>query len=105
MMQMESKEAQIHTLKEQMDRMQQDFKSYDEKVEAYHEKVKQETEWQKRGEERRREMYDILNKDNPNWMEPYLKTLRRPLTPEARKKIEESLEELRALPEDDSDRN
>jgi len=65
--------------------MQQDFKSYDELVKTYHEKVKQYVDRQNEEEKRRKVIYEVLNKDNPNWMEPYLKALRGPLTEEDRK--------------------
>jgi hypothetical protein len=48
-------------------------------------------------------MYDTLDRLSPGWKEPFLTTLRRPLTPEARKKVEEFQEKMKVLPDDDND--
>ena len=71
--------------------LQQELKSWEEvaeKMEVY-------VDRQKKEEEERREMYDILDKQSPGWDEPYLATLRQPFD---RKKVEEFLEKIRALP-------
>jgi hypothetical protein len=99
----EKKDQEISELKEQMSKVQQDFKSYDESVKEVLEKVKQEREWQKKEEERRKVMYDTLDRLSPGWEEPYHATLRRPLTEEKRKKIEEFRKQMEALPDDSED--
>ena len=78
---------ELEMLNGQIFMIQQYFKSYDEKVESYHEKIEQYISKQNSEEERRRQIYEILRKDNPGWMEPYLKTLRGPLTKEDRKRL------------------
>jgi integrase len=89
--QMESKDKEMEDLKEQMSKMQQDFKSYDESVKEVLEKVREGRERQKWEEEKRKVMYETLDRLSPDWKEPYLQYLGkgRPLTKEARKKIEE----------------
>ena len=99
------KDQEIQELKEQMYKMQQDFKSYDESVKEVVEKVKQEREWHKEEDERRRVLYDMLDKQLPGWYEKYRELLGigpKPLTKEARRKIQEFIEQLRALPDDDN---
>jgi hypothetical protein len=83
--------------------LQQELKSYDEQMKEVTEKMKDYVKWQKKDEEMRRVMYDTLDRLSPGWKEPFLTTLRRPLTPEARKKVEEFQEKMKALPDDDND--
>jgi len=48
----------------------------------------------------------MLDKESPGWYEKYLELLgfgpNKPLTKEARKKIKDMLEQMRALPDDDN---
>jgi hypothetical protein len=101
---MQVKDSQIPELKEQMYKMQQDFKSYDQSVKEVIEKVKYEREWHKREEEGRRILHDMLDKESPGWYERYLGSLgigpNKPLSKEARKKIKEMREQMRNLPDD-----
>jgi hypothetical protein len=83
--------------------LQQELKSYDEQMKEVTEKMKDYVKWQKKDEEMRRVMYDTLDRLSPGWKEPFLTTLRRPLTPEARKKVEEFQEKMKVLPDDDND--
>jgi len=53
---------------------------------------------QKREEEGRRTMYNTLSEANPNWQEPYLKTLRHPPTKDFKKKLDGYMEQINALP-------
>jgi hypothetical protein len=60
---------------------------------------------QKKEEEERIKMYEILDKQSPGWDEPYFKSLgfcKGPLTKEARKKIEDMLEWLHVNPDENS---
>jgi hypothetical protein len=75
------------------------FKSYDERVEEVAEKMEAYVKWQKKEEERRKVMYDTLDRLSPGWKEPYHATLRRPLNAETRKKLEEFLEQLENAPD------
>lgn len=80
------------------------FKSYDERVEEVAEKMEAYVKWQKKEEERRRVMYDTLNKLSPGWNEPYLKSLGYtcgPLTDKDRERLEEFQEQLRNAPDSD----
>jgi hypothetical protein len=56
---------------------------------------------QKKNEDRRRQMYDILDKQSPGWAEPYHATLRRPLTEKDRKQLQVFQEQINALPPED----
>jgi hypothetical protein len=76
--------------------LQQDLKSWEEIAE----KMKVYVDRQKEEEEGRRVMYDTLDRLSPGWREPYLATLRQPID---RKKVEEFLEKIRALPDCDDD--
>jgi hypothetical protein len=85
-------------MKERMDQMQQGLKSYEEvaeKLKVFVDRVKKE-------EQRRHIMDDILDKQPPGWVEPYLTPteLSGPLTPELRKKVQGLIEQLEkgALP-------
>src|SRR5437660_8583647 len=90
-------------------RMQEDYKSYEEKVKEIFEKVKQvrkeDQERHNKDEERRLMLFDMLDKRFPGWEKHYMQLLGftgpGPLTKEAREKIKEFGEKLRALPEDD----
>jgi integrase/recombinase XerD len=103
----ETKDREIHELKEQMYKMQQDFKSYDESVKEVLEKVKYERKWHQREEEGRRILHDMLDKESPGWYNRYLGLLgigpTKPLSKEARKKIEDMSEWMRANPDTDND--
>lgn len=95
----EKKDREIYEFKEQMYKMQQDYKSYDESVKEVLEKVKQvrreDERRHKEEDERRRVLYDMLDKQLPGWHEKYRELLGigpKRLTKEARKKIEELLE-------------
>jgi len=43
-------------------------------------------------------MYNTLSEANPNWQEPYLKTLRHPPTKDFKKKLDGYMEQINALP-------
>ena len=47
-------------------------------------------------------MYDVFDRLSPGWQEPYLDTLRKPLTLESRKKIQELKKQLDALPDEEA---
>jgi hypothetical protein len=47
----------------------------------------------------RKVMYDTLDRLSPGWKEPFLTTLRRPLTEKERERIEEFQEQLRNIPD------
>ncbi|MGB6530082.1 MAG: zinc ribbon domain-containing protein, partial [Candidatus Nitrosopolaris sp.] len=101
----EKKDLEIYGLKEQMYKMQQDFKSYDESVKEVFEKVKENERRQKEEDGRHHILYDMLDKQSPEWREKYHELLGigpKPLTKEARKKIEELLDWMRKNPEDDA---
>ena len=106
------KDQQIQQLKEQMSILQQKYKSYDEMVKETLEKVKQEVfqkvekdrKQQKEEDDRHRVLYDMLDKQFPGWDKKYHELLGlgpKPLTKEARKKIEDMLEWMRANPDTD----
>jgi DNA repair exonuclease SbcCD ATPase subunit len=105
----ERKKQEILELKEQMSKMQQDYKSYDDLVKEVFEKAKQHIDgYRKRQEEedeRRRLLYDMLDKELPGWKRKYYPLIGRdpkPLTKEAREKIEEMLEWMRTQPNTDN---
>lgn len=75
-------------LKARMYKMQQDFKSYDKRIGEMLEKVGDHFKWQDKNEEMRQKMYDTLDRLSPGWKEPFLPTLRQPLTEEERKKVD-----------------
>jgi integrase/recombinase XerD len=110
----EKKDQEILELKEQMSKMQQDFKSYDQMVKATLEhskelisqKVEKDRKREKAEDERRRILYDMLDRELPGWKSKYYPLIgldSKPLTKEARKKIEEMLEWMRDNPETDSE--
>jgi hypothetical protein len=102
----ETKDREIHELKEQMHKMQQDFKFYDQSVNEVLEKVKEERKWHQREEEGRRILHDMLDKESPGWYNRYLGLLgigpNVPLSKETRKKIKDMSEWMRNLPDDDN---
>jgi len=98
----EKKKQENLELKEQISKMQQDFKSYDEKVQQ----IRGEDErMRKLEDERRHILYDMLDRELPGWKRKYYRLIglvEKPLTPEARKKIEEALEWMRTHPNTDN---
>jgi integrase/recombinase XerD len=79
--------------------LQQELKSW----EGIAEEMKGYVERQKWEEEKQKEMYETLDRLSPGWKEPYLQLGKhRPLTKEARKKVEEMLKWLRTHPDTDN---
>jgi hypothetical protein len=70
------------------------------------EKVKEERRWHNREDKERRILHDMLDKELPGWYNRYLGLLgigpNKPLSKEARKKIEDMREQMRNLPDDDN---
>ncbi|MFY9868917.1 MAG: hypothetical protein WAK17_04295 [Candidatus Nitrosopolaris sp.] len=89
---------------EEIQALKTSFKSYDEEMKEVAKKMEAYVKWQKKEEERRRVMYDTLNKLSPGWNEPYLKSLGYtcgPLTDKDRERLEEFQEQLRNAPDSD----
>ncbi|MGB6594117.1 MAG: hypothetical protein WBE68_21680 [Candidatus Nitrosopolaris sp.] len=67
----ERKDQEGLELKEQMSKMQQDYKSYDDLVKEVFEKVQQvrreDERRQEKEDERGRVLYDMLDKELPGW--------------------------------------
>jgi hypothetical protein len=76
---MQTKDREIQELKEQMSKMQQDFKSYDQMVKATFEhskelisqKMEKDRKREKAEDERRRILYDMLDRELPGWKSKY----------------------------------
>ena len=105
----EKKDQEIYELKEQMNKIQEAFKLYaahaNELTKEVFEKIKQQERKQKEENERRKVLYDMLDKQLPGWGEKYYKLLGiggRPLTKEEREKVEQMLEWLRKNPDTDN---
>src|SRR5262249_28312142 len=97
----ERKDQELKELKEQMSHMRHEFESYDKQVNQLLAKVDEVVTSQKRREEQRQAMFKILTEKNPGWDEPYLETLRKPFTPETKRRLGEFKKQLEALPPED----
>lgn len=105
----ERKDQEVLELKEQMSKMQQDYKSYDDLVKEVFEKVQQvrreDERRQEKEDERGRVLYDMLDKELPGWNKWYRELLGivpRPLTKEEQEKVEQMLEWMRTHPNTDN---
>jgi len=100
----EKKDHEILELKEQMSKMQQDYKSYDDLVKEVFEKAKQHIDGyrkqQEKEDETRRMLYGMLDREFPGWHEKYLALLGfgPPKDPkEFRKRLDEFLEKIKHI--------
>ncbi|MFY9871880.1 MAG: hypothetical protein WAK17_19385 [Candidatus Nitrosopolaris sp.] len=105
----ERKDQEVLELKEQMSKMQQDYKSYDDLVKEVFGKVQQvrreDERRQEKEDERGRVLYDMLDKELPGWNKRYRELLGivpRSLTKEEQEKVEQMLEWMRTHPNTDN---
>ena len=107
----EKKDQEVHELKDQMLKMQQDFNSYDGLVKEVLEKVKhlrkEDERKYKKEEESRHILYDMLDKQLPGWEKHYMRllgfTASGPLTKESKKKIEDMREQMKNVPDNNNE--